>query len=87
MNKIQIIFSCLVAYTQDTIKGDADNEQGHVHEGIQLAARDGFVAVGDTLEGNPKKVFHCPIIILEESRICYKPIFVNSCTVDFGKKG
>ena len=51
-----------MSYTQGTIKGDADNEQGHVHEGIQLAARDGFVAVGDTLEGNPKKVF---LIVLE----------------------
>ena len=51
-------FFCLVSYTQGPIKGDADNEGGHVHEGIQLAARDGFVAVGETLEGNPKKVIH-----------------------------
>jgi len=48
--------SSAVSYTQGPIKGDADNEGGHVHEGIQLAARDGFVAVGETLEGNPKKI-------------------------------
>ena len=45
-----------VSYTQDWLRGDADAQGGHVHEGIQLAARDGFVGVGETLEGNPKKV-------------------------------
>merc|ERR1711963_396047 len=51
-----VSLSSAVSYTQGPIKGDADNEGGHVHEGIQLAARDGFVAVGETLEGNPKKI-------------------------------
>jgi len=45
-----------VSYTQDWLRGDADAQGGHVHEGIQLAARDGFLGVGETLEGNPKKV-------------------------------
>merc|ERR1711884_922819 len=45
-----------VSYTQDWFRGDADAQGGHVHEGIQLAARDGFLGVGETLEGNPKKV-------------------------------
>jgi len=51
-----VSLSSAVSYTQGPIKGDADNEGGHVHEGIQLAARDGFLGVGETLEGNPKKV-------------------------------
>ena len=46
----------LVSYNQEWFKGDADADGGHVHEGIQLAARDGFVAVGETLNGNTKKV-------------------------------
>ena len=56
MKNLQIIFVSIVSYTQDWLRGDADNEGGHVHEGIQLAARDGFLGVGETLEGNPKKV-------------------------------
>jgi len=47
-----------VSYTQDWLRGDADNQGAHVHEGIKLAAGDGFVAVGETLEGNPKKVMY-----------------------------
>ena len=61
-------FFCLVSYTQGPIKGDADNEGGHVHEGIQLAARDGFVAVGETLEGNPKKVLDNFIVLFLKQR-------------------
>ena len=45
-----------VSYTQDWLRGDADAQGGHVHEGIQLAARDGFLGVGETLNGNTKKV-------------------------------
>ena len=45
-----------MSYNQEWFKGDADADGGHVHEGIQLAARDGFVAVGETLNGNTKKV-------------------------------
>ena len=45
-----------VSYTQDWFRGDADAQGGHVHEGIQLAARDGFLGVGETLNGNTKKM-------------------------------
>ena len=45
-----------VSYNQDWLRGDADAQEGHVHEGIQLAARDGFLGVGETLNGNTKKV-------------------------------
>ena len=45
-----------VSYTQDWLRGDADAQGGHVHEGIQLAARDGFLGVGETLNGNTKKM-------------------------------
>ena len=45
-----------VSYTQDWFRGDADTQGGHVHEGIQLAARDGFLGVGETLNGNTKKM-------------------------------
>ena len=45
-----------VSYTQDWLRGDADAEGGHVHEGIHLATQGGFLAVGETLNGNTKKV-------------------------------
>ena len=46
----------ILSYTQDWLRGDADAEGGHVHEGIHLATQDGFLAVGETLNGNTKKV-------------------------------
>ena len=50
--------STILSYTQDWLRGDADAEGGHVHEGIHLATQDGygFLAVGETLNGNTKKV-------------------------------
>merc|ERR1719438_44147 len=51
-----VSLSSAVSYTQNWLRGDADAEGGHVHEGIQLAAKNGFLGVGETLEGNPKKV-------------------------------
>ena len=44
-----------VSYTQDWLRGDADAQGGHVHEGIQLGFL-GFLGVGETLNGNTKKV-------------------------------
>ena len=48
--------SSILSYTQEWLRGDADAEGGHVHEGIHLATQDGFLAVGETLNGNTKKV-------------------------------
>ena len=45
------------AYQQEWLRGqEADNDGGHPHEGIRLAARDGWVAVGETLNGRTLKV-------------------------------
>ena len=44
-----------VSYNQDWLRGDADAQEGHVHEGIQLGFL-GFLGVGETLNGNTKKV-------------------------------
>ena len=69
-----------MSYNQEWFKGDADADGGHVHEGIQLAARDGFVAVGETLNGNTKKV---QIAFKHLLIMYYFDIFLN---LDHGKK-
>ena len=73
----------LVSYNQAWFKGDADADGGHVHEGIQLAARDGFVAVGETLNGNTKKVSTKLQFSFLQNK-CNSCHFVN---LDNGEKG
>ena len=48
-----------VGYTQDWLRGDevGDRDQAHVHEGLRLADRTGWVGVGGTIsEQTARKV-------------------------------
>ena len=48
-----------IGYTQDWLRGDevGDRDQAHVHEGLRLADRTGWVGVGGTIsEQTARKV-------------------------------
>ena len=46
-------------YTQAWLRGDSNGPTAHVHEGVQLADRSGWVAIGELLpaEGQTPEVF------------------------------
>ena len=45
-------------YSQDWLRGDevSERDQAHPHEGLRLADKSGWVAVGQTISENPGRV-------------------------------
>ena len=46
-------------YSQDWLRGDevSDRDQAHPHEGLRLADKSGWIAVGQTISENPARVY------------------------------
>ena len=55
-----------IGYTQDWLRGDevGDRDQAHVHEGLRLADRTGWVGVGGTIsEQTARKVMYNKVYV------------------------
>ena len=62
-------------YSQDWLRGDevSERDQAHPHEGLRLADKSGWIAVGQTISENPGRV---NILQLKKSKIYVSIVFI-----------